>query len=135
MLAVRKPRDGCVVATEALAPILERFVEHWEREHPDLATRTPEGERRRTQGGHGQGNKTVGALQILHERTCVAEEHGSGVRVPPQSIRNVLERRHRWTEFRTADALLLAMGREDALYDGTVVVRPNPLAPGRASCC
>lgn len=124
MLAVRKPRDGCVVATEALAPLLEDFIACWERQHPDLATNSS-----------AVGNSTVGGLQILYERTCVAGRDGSGTRVPLQTIRNVLLRRSPWTEFRTADALLVAIRRVGVLYDGTLEVRPNPLAPGRASCC
>lgn len=73
-------------------------------------------------------------------------EQESGV--PSGTIQNLLGAagpRNQTTELRIADALTAAIGRPDVLTDGeyptneggTLVIRPNPIAPkaSRAACC
>jgi hypothetical protein len=117
----------------------------WNRDHPDLDRRPAFG---RTAGGSaaavfngtsdGQlvGNRTVGAVTILHERTRQVDPRERGV--SKRQIRAMLSQRAgAYTELRTADLIVAAVERPDAFHDGSLPVVPNPAAsaPARASCC
>lgn len=127
-------RDACVVETDGLAEIVESFVASYKRENDPVARvaiRSPN-------GYFSKGRlpeSALSALDALSERTKAQDPAGIGV--PPQTIRNVVQRRYSTVELRTADALVTAAGRPFAYYDGSLVVRPNPRVKGRvqSSCC
>jgi hypothetical protein len=113
----RRDRDGCVVDSAPLAAMIASFVARWGRE---------------STGGRftAAGAKTVsnvGAIAWLVSESGVAQN----------TIQNVAACRYRTVELRTADALVTALGQPEAFHDGTLTVRPNPIASreARASCC
>jgi hypothetical protein len=57
--------------------------------------------------------------------------------LPRETVAAVVQRRSRTTALSVADRLVAAIGRPDAFHDGTLPVRPNPLAPRsvRTTCC
>ena len=69
-------------------------------------------------------------LDWLMERTQDADPRHRGV--THGKIYQVLNREREFTVLAVADALLVAMGAMEALYDGTVEVLENPFRPG---CC
>lgn len=100
------PRDICVVSTEELACLIEVFLA--------------------TKGKRSPQNPLV----WLYERTRDGDPAGRGISTT--RIAKLLRRERVLTELSVADALLVAMGEVEALYDGTITIIPNP---GRPGCC
>lgn len=116
---------------------MQEWVDKWDRDHPDLASRSQRGEAKGRGRQNGRRSGAVGAMTILHERTALTDPLGRGV--PKETIRALLAkgRRSPYTELRTADLLVAAIERPEVFHDGTLAVEPNPSASveARASCC
>lgn len=123
-----RARDGCVVDSAPLAGLLLPFIDRWTQSRPATAGRFATGGNREQQ--------PVTATGWLSAETGVSE----------RTIQNIVKRDKdtgeskplaRTTELRIADALVAAVGRPEAFYDGTLEVRENPLADAqsRAACC
>lgn len=52
--------------------------------------------------------------------------------IPEGTIDNVVRRRRRTTELRTADALLAAIGKPEVFHTGEIVIKQNPMT---RQCC
>jgi hypothetical protein len=132
MTECRAGRDGCAVPTPALACLVREWETRWNRDHPDLVSARRTNGRRIGGGGtnaDGQlaGNRTVGAVTILHERTRQVDPRERGV--SKRQIRAMLSQRAgAYTELRTADLIVAAVERPDAFHDGSLPVVPNPWA-------
>lgn len=108
-MAPKRPwraRDTCVVQTEGLAVLVETFI----------------ADRTKNRGYH--------PVTWLAERTRDGDPLGKGV--SPGRISKLIHREREFTDLLVADALLVAMGCVEALYDGTIEILPNP---GRPGCC
>jgi hypothetical protein len=101
-----RPRDICVVETEPLALLVEAFIS----------------DRKNSHGFH--------PVTWLVERTKDGDPTGRGI--SPGRIATLLNREREYTDLRIADALLVAMGQVEALYNGTCPIVQNPGKPG---CC
>lgn len=112
-------RDGCVVPTEPLAAMIGSFVREWRRTRPDT--------RGQFKPAASPGPVTLTAYDWLHLKTGV----------PKRSLENIAAGRYPTTELRVADLIVSAIGRPEAFYNGTLEVRPNPLAAraAQAACC
>lgn len=101
--------------------LLEGFVRRWALERP------PRRAGQFAAGGERSGVEFVAAVDWL----------ASAAGVERHDIENLMRRRTRTTELRIADPLVAAIGAPQALYDGTLDVRPNPRASARArsACC
>lgn len=110
--------------TEPLAQLLQGFVADWNRQRPSADQRAG---RRFARPDSGESVALVGAVAWLSQET----------RLPEETISTVARARNRTTELYIADALVAALGRPEVFHDGTLEIRPNPLAPraARASCC
>ena len=111
----RLPPDGCLVPTEPLATLVRSFLERWNRDRPQTA---------------GQfGDEVTPVRGVAWLASCAD--------VPEATIQNIIDRRYRMTEFRTADRLIAALDVPQAWCDGTIQVFPNPSASAsaRAECC
>lgn len=100
-------RDGCVVDGEPVAGMLNLFVDRWERTRPKST-------------GHRSGRPAdevtnVRALEWLSENSGVSE----------WTIKKVMTGDRETVDLGVADALVAAVGRPEAFYDGTLHV----------SCC
>lgn len=147
-MAARKPpppptttraRDGCVVDTSPLAQVIAGFVSDW-----NLARGRPDRSHRRfgliASVSPPEEDVALGALRWLSDET-----HRRGFAVPVKTIQNIARLgpdgrpspRNRTTELRIADALVAVIERPDLFHNGTLTIRPNPLASreARASCC
>lgn len=121
-------RDGCIVDSEPLAIVVCCFVDAWHRDRPSTGGQF-------AQDGRRTEVAPVGALDWL------ALESG----VPKHVIAKIATRdrfghpkpRTPRTELRVADALINAMERPELFHDGTLEVRPNPIATAKAQalCC
>jgi hypothetical protein len=101
--------------------MLKGFVRSWNRTRPRTAGRFDRTSVR-------VDVTPIGALAWL------AQESG----LPEKTVETVVAARNRTTELRVAEALVVgALQRPEAFQDGTLEVRPNPLASkaARASCC
>jgi hypothetical protein len=94
------------VETEGLALLVEAFVT----------------DRRNNRGYH--------PVTWLAGRTRDADPLGKGISA--DRISKLIRREREYTDLTVADALLVAMGCIEALYDGTVEIMANPARPG---CC
>lgn len=122
----RFPRDGCVVPTAPLSRLVNDFVDGFRAQYE---------ERRERAHGRRVGGVTPSAVAWLADATRRRDPHGRGV--SESTITGVLAARYQVTEFRVADALVCAMGKVTAFYDGeppTLPVVPNPLMKN-PSCC
>jgi hypothetical protein len=128
-----------VVPSEPLAHLLHGFVEDWKRQRPTTSGQFAAGNRRT------QERETLSAVEYLAlETRRTAQRHDPAAQgVLPSTIENLLARdpagrprpRSRVTELRVADALVAAVGRTEAMYDGTLPVQPNPNASRAAQAC
>lgn len=103
---VWRARDTCVVHTEVLACLVESFI---------------------IKKGASCDQHPV---TWLMERSRDGDPKGRGISFG--KITQVLQREREFTDLSVADALLVAMGEMEALYDGTIEIFPNPARPG---CC
>lgn len=134
-------RDVCVVPSLPLAHLLHRFVDDWKQTRPTTSGQFASGQRRQ------QTRETLSAVQYLALETERAARRAGpkGRGVPESTIENLLARdpserprpRSRVTELRIADPLVAAIGRTEALYDGTLPIMANPNASRAAqgACC
>jgi hypothetical protein len=99
-------KDDCLVLTGPLALLVEGFI--------TARGQTCDGD----------------PVAWLAQRTRDADPGRDGISTA--RITRVLRRERQHTELNVADVLLVAIGRVDALYDGTVPIIPNPARPG---CC
>lgn len=113
--------DPCAVETERLAEVLREAASS------------------RNGLGRGEGGEEMSTPQLAVRLAAKTRELDPRARgVPARTVNNVLRGVHRTTELRTADALLAAVGRFDALYnDPRLEPAPNRAAGarGRALCC
>lgn len=122
-------RDSCVVDTAPLAQLLQGFITTWNVSRPAVA-----------RGGTSNGGRftpraerPVEEVGMVSAVSWLAAETG----VPESTIEKVARGRSKTTELRIADPLVQALDRPQAYHDGTLTIRPNPLAPRtvRARCC
>lgn len=124
--ATTTARDGCAVETAPLAALVRGFVTSWNRQRPQTANRY----------GEEPGSVTpIGAYEYLAAETRRADLLGRGV--PEPTIENIVRELRPTTPLSVADALVTAIDRPEAFYDGTLEIRPNPGASkqARAACC
>jgi hypothetical protein len=101
-----RQRDPCVVPTPPLARLLCEFRDRWNRERPPY------------QAGRFRDDGGRSPAEFVNAVSWVAAEAG----LPRYEVENVLKARTTATELRTADALLAAIGRPEALQDGTLPI-------------
>lgn len=116
-------RDGCCVETEPLCNLVRRFVEQW------LETRTSRKGRYPSEEGYDEALEPVGPYTWLAFDTGLPESEVRKLRNP---------RRFPLTELRVAEMIINSIGEPAMLYDGTLLVLPNPVVPEErrpAECC
>lgn len=99
------------VPTDALTPLVQGFVQDWNRQRPDAGQRA-------IQATHERGEvRSMGAIRWLEQETAAA-----GAAVSKHQLERIARGRTRTTDFSTADAVLTALGLPHALHDGSVPV-------------
>lgn len=127
--------------TQPLAQMLNGFIASWNRTRPATGGQFSALDRaagsfldRELDGVPRTDVTPLGAVPWLAAET---RRMDGGAGVSESTIEKVKMGRYKTTELRIADPLVMAMDRPDALHDGTLTIRPNPLAPPdvRARCC
>lgn len=96
--------------TADLAPIIQRVLDAHDAEHEFTAD-----PHRGEESGSDRMPETTA-------RDWICAEAG----VDPKTLYMILTGRQKWTSLDRAESLLIAVGREYALYNGEVRVVPNP---------